>query len=137
MAHDPKIKAAAVMLFAIGQGITEVSNALKSKKVAKSTVQGWHKEWEEQSSESTFEIKQRKFAESIADFGIAAMEMLKSQAELLSDPAYLKTIGTEDAIKHTEFIRESLFSVNSTASYVEKSALPERSDAIEPEVVEE
>lgn len=134
MAHDVQTKAAAFVLFGLTQGISEVARSLK---IPKGTVQDWHEEWQEQSHQSTFELKKQKFAESMGDFGIATAKMLIAQAEMLSDPAYVKNLKTDEVIQHTGFIRDTLIALNAATSYIESAALPERSAAIEGIPVEE
>ena len=128
MAHDLKTKAAAFVLFSTGLTISQVTATLK---VAKATVNDWHKEWQAETGGSTTEVRTRRFHDAFENFGIATMRMLTAQADLLSDPAYIKSIGTKDAITHTEFIRNSLTNLNSASSIAGASALPERTEVIE------
>lgn len=134
MAHDLESKAAAFALFAVGKGISEVATALG---IAKSTIKTWNNEWEEKTGDSSFEVKQRRFAEKFADAGVALLEMHIAHAVMLSDSRFVKNFEMDDVIKLAAFTRDSFAALNSASRIIESSALPERSEAVEGIPVDE
>lgn len=93
---------------AIIQGVP-IRQIAKHYGVSQSTVTRINRELKDLGKQATgTDIRQAKFAEALEQFGIAALKMLEAQAELLSDPEYIKTRDTRDVIEHSRFIQNGL-----------------------------
>jgi hypothetical protein len=140
MAHDPQKKADVITDWVRGDHTYET--LAKKHKVARSTVQTWVEEFKSVENRADIEPKFNRFMEALENFGVATMDMLTAQAELLSDKDYLRNKDTGDVIKHTEAIHTGLQrfvqlfrSVQPAQDY---DALPASTDdALVPELVEE
>lgn len=77
--------------------------------------------------------KRDRFIQSVENFGVAYMDMLRSQAELLSDVAYISKQATTDVIAHSEFVSRSFERVvrlqRAVSTPEGAAALPERVEA--------
>lgn len=109
MAIDPKKKAQVVLDLAGGMSIRD---AAKRHKVATGTVSKWSKEMQDESgvmlAEAKIEAKATAFERAVEKFGVATMDMLKAQADLLADPSYLSKQKTGDIVVHTKFVADYL-----------------------------
>lgn len=76
--------------------------------------------------------KRDRFIKSVEDMGVAYMEMLRAQAELLSDTNYISKAATSDVIAHSEFVSRSferVIRLQRATSAHHADALPERVEA--------
>jgi hypothetical protein len=140
MAHDPQKKAGVLADWA--KGNCSYDSLATKYSVSKSTVKNWVEESKSAQNCTEIEPKLNRFMEALESFGVATMEMLTAQAELLSEKDYLRNKDTGDVIKHTEAIHTGLQrfvqlfrSVQPAQDY---DALPASTDdALVPELVEE
>ena len=140
MAHDPQKKADVITDWLRGKD--SYSTLSRRHGVPKTTIQEWIEAFQTDQNRSIVEPKFNRFMEALENFGVATMDMLTAQAELLSDKNYLINKDTSDVIKHTEAIHTGLQrfvqlfrSVQPTQDY---DALPASTDdALVPELVEE
>lgn len=134
----PKVKAKAIADIYAGKTIAEVA---KKNKVAESTVKRWLGELKKAKSgtEPGIERKVNVFFEKLEAFAVATMDMLTAQAELLADHEYLRKQDTNDIIQHSRFIHERLVKhiELDRALHAASPELPERTEAITPEIVED
>lgn len=134
MAHDPAVKAQTVIDLSNGASIGE---AARRNKVPKGTVQKWAEEMKPKAGITPAENKLAIFHEKVAQFAISTMEMLESQALLLTDHGYLSKQDTQDVIAHTKFIRDSFTGiVRLQSSLAATGTVPSESEIVRAEIVD-
>jgi len=104
--YPPEKKAKVVFDLLQGMGIRE---AAEKHGVAKSTVGDWALEIRGQENMTPPEYRRSRYEQALEGFAVAALEMLKCQAELLSNPDYIRSKETDDVVKHTEFVQNQLY----------------------------
>lgn len=140
---DPKLRAKVLKDWATGR--YSLSDLQEKHGVLKGTISNWVNGTGSRQIKTPNESDNPKFnryMEALEKFGVATMEMLTSQAELLADPEYIRKRDTKEIIEHTKFISiglERFIQLHRplSVSAGNVSALPEHSETVIPELVEE
>ncbi len=140
---DPKVKARVMGAWATGK--YTMGQLSEKYGVHKATISNWVGEANGRRKNPKIESDNPRFnryMEALEKFGVAVMEMMTSQAELLSDPEYIRKRDTNEIIAHSRFISiglERFIQLHRPISTAagDVPALPEHSETVIPELVEE
>lgn len=136
MATTVKVRAQAIVDIVGGMSVRRTA---KKHGIAASTLGEWMAVIKAANTAAPVERKTNAYHAALEKFALAAFDMLNAQAELLADPEYIRKQTTSDVISHTRFIHERLIKHIELERAIQsaQSALPERTEAIEPEIMEE